>query len=103
MKIKKNDKVLILKGKDRGKSGKVIKALPENSRVIIEGFNLQKRMIRPKRQGEKGQIISIAMPIRIDNVELLCPSCGKPARVGYRLIKEGLIKERYCKKCGKTV
>jgi large subunit ribosomal protein L24 len=103
MKIKKNDKVLIIKGKDRTKSGKVIKVFPKDSRVIVEGLNIQKKTVRPKREGEKGQIISVAMPIMSHNVELMCPSCGKASKVGSRVAKKGHIKERYCKKCKSTV
>jgi len=103
MVIKKNDKVLIIKGKDRNKSGKVIKVFPKDSRVMVEGLNIQKKSVRPKREGEKGQIISVAMPVMSHNVELLCSSCGKATRVGFRIAKKGHIKERYCKKCKSTV
>lgn len=97
MKIKKGDKISIIKGKDRGKSGKVIKTVPQKSKVIIEGLNLIKKTVKPKKQGEKGQVVSMPSPLSVANVKLICRVCGKPTRVGFRLV--GLKKERYCKKC----
>ena len=97
MKIKKGDQVLITKGKDRGKVGKVIKALPKENRVVIEGLNLVKKHIKPRREGEKGKIIEVPRPISVSNVKLICPSCNKATRVGYKF--EGQEKFRYCKKC----
>jgi len=101
MKIKKGDQVLIIRGKDRGKVGKVIKALPKENRIIIEGLNLVKKHIKPRREGEKGKIIEIPRPIYVNNVKLICPNCSKPTRVGYRF--EGQEKKRYCKKCQKSI
>jgi large subunit ribosomal protein L24 len=100
MKIRKGDKVLIIKGKDRGKSGKILKVLVKKSKVLIEGLNLIKKSIKAKRQGEKGQIVTVPSPVAIANVQLVCSACGKPARVGWRFA--GNRKERYCKKCGAT-
>ncbi len=97
MKIKKGDLVLILRGKDRHKVGKVIKALPRENKVVIEGLNLVKKHIKPRRQGEKGRIVEIPRPIPVSNVKLICPTCQKPTRVGYKF--EGEEKYRYCKKC----
>jgi large subunit ribosomal protein L24 len=101
MKIKKGDQVLIIKGKDRGRVGKVIKALPKENRVVIEGLNLVKKHIKPRRQGEKGKIIEVPRPIFVNNVKLICPHCSKPTRVGYKF--EGQEKYRYCKKCQKLI
>lgn len=101
MKIKKGDKVLILKGKDAGKSGKVIRVLAKDGKVILEGLNLFKRSVRPKRQGQKGQIITVPTPLRVENVVFVCPSCGKSAPLGYRGV--GRNKIRFCKKCQVTV
>jgi len=101
MKIKKGDQVLIIKGKDRGRVGKVIKALPKEGRVVIEGLNLVKKHIKPRRGGEKGKIIEIPRPIYVSNVKLICPHCSKPTRVGYRF--EGQEKKRFCKKCQKLI
>ncbi len=97
MKIKKGDTVLIIKGKDRGKSGKVIKALPKENRIIIEGLNLVKKHVKPKRAGEKGEIVEIPAPLYISKVKLICPSCKKPTKVGYKFVND--TKKRYCKKC----
>lgn len=106
MKIKKGDKVLIIKGKDRGKSGKIVRALPTKSLVVIEGLNLRKKTVKPRRGGEKGRIVSIAWPMRAENVMIVCQACNKPVRVGYR-IRNGSTgspqKVRYCKKCEATV
>lgn len=101
MKIKKGDTVLIVKGKDRGKVGKVIKALPKEKRVVIEGLNLVKKHIKPKKEGEKGKIIEIPRPISVSNVKLICPHCGKATKVGYQV--QGEDKFRYCKKCKKLI
>jgi large subunit ribosomal protein L24 len=101
MKIKKGDQILIIKGKDRGRVGKVIKALPKENRVVIEGLNLVKKHIKPRREGEKGKIIEIPRPISVSNVKLICPHCSKPTRIGYKF--EGQEKYRYCKKCQKLI
>lgn len=97
MKIKKGDTVLIIKGKDRGKSGVVIKALPKKNKVIVEGLNLVKKHLKPKRAGEKGQIVSIPAPLDVAKVKLICPKCKKPTRVGYEFQNDK--KFRKCKKC----
>lgn len=101
MKIKKGDRVLILKGKDAGKSGKVIRVFASLGKVTIEGLNLSKKNVRPKRQGEKGQIVSAPTPIRVENVVFVCPSCGKSSKLGYR--ERDKVKSRICKKCQATV
>jgi large subunit ribosomal protein L24 len=101
LKIKKGDEVIILIGKDRGKKGKVIKVLPKENKVVVEGLNLVKKHNRPKKQGEKGETISVPRPINISNVSLFCSSCGKKTRVGYRL--EGDKKLRICKKCQQLI
>jgi large subunit ribosomal protein L24 len=97
IKIKKGDKVVILKGKDKGKFGKVLWVMPSKSRLIVDGLNLLKKTIRAKRQGERGQVVDKPSPLRIENVQLVCPSCNKAARIGSRIVKD--VKERYCKKC----
>ncbi len=97
MKIKKGDTVLIICGKDRGRKGKVIKALPKKEQVIVEGINLVKKHQRPRRSGEKGQIIQKPAPIHVSNVKLICPKCKKATRVGYKKIDKK--KYRICKKC----
>lgn len=101
MKIKKGDTVLIISGKDRGKKAKVLEVFPKQKRVIAEGANLRKKHVRPKRTGEKGQIIQLPGAIDISNVKFICPKCGKPTRVGYRLKEKN--KFRACKKCGQEI
>jgi large subunit ribosomal protein L24 len=100
MRLKKGDKVYILKGKDRGKMGAIVHVLPKVSKVVVEGISLHKKHIRPKKQGQKGQKVELPTPISSANVALICPNCSKPTRIGYRL--EGDKKVRFCKKC-KTI
>lgn len=106
MKIKKGDTVLIISGKYRGKRGKVLKTFPTRqagypNRILVEGINLVKKHQRPKRMGEKGQMIELPKPIDVSNVKLICPKCGKATRIGYKII-EGK-KYRICKKCGAEI
>lgn len=96
-KIKKGDLVLMIKGKDRGKTGKIIKVFPKEQKVIVEGLNLVKKHQKPKRAGEKGEIIQIPRKVSWANVKLICPNCKKPTRVGF--LKEDGEKFRICKKC----
>jgi len=97
MKIKKGDNILIIAGKDKGKSGKVIRSLPKDKKLLVEGLNLRKRHVRPKKQGEKGQIVQVPAPLDISNAKIICPKCGKATRVEYKI--EGENKDRICKKC----
>lgn len=101
MKLKKGDTVLIISGKDRGKKGKVLEALPKEERIVVEGANLRKKHVRPRRMGEKGQIIELPAPIHISNLKLICPKCGKATRVGYKILEGKKI--RICKKCGQEI
>jgi large subunit ribosomal protein L24 len=98
MKILKGDKVLITKGKDRGKSGKVLKSLPKLNKVIVEGLNKYKKNQKPKKEGEKGQIVEFERPINVSNLSIVCPKCKKQTRVGY-LIDDKNKKSRICVKC----
>lgn len=97
MKIKKNDIVKMLIGKDKGKTGKLLRVDRENGKIAVEGLNLIKKHKRPRREGEKGQRVEIPRLIRVSNVALVCPKCGKATRVGYK--KVGNKKLRVCKKC----
>ena len=97
MKVKKGDSVLITAGKDKGRTGKIIKAIPKESKILVEGINLKKKHVRPKREGEKGQIVEIPAALDVSNVKIICPKCGKATRVGYKVEKER--KFRVCKKC----
>ncbi len=97
MRIKKNDQVKIIAGKDSGKTGKVLRMFPKESRLMVEGLNLVKKHTRPKREGEKGQRIEIPGKMNISNVMLVCPKCGKPTRIEFKIA--GDDKLRICKKC----
>ena len=97
MKIKKNDQVKILSGKDRGKTGKVLRVFAAEDKVIVEGANIVKKHVRPRKEGEKGQRIELPGKTDISNVMLVCPKCGKAARVGYKVSEKN--KFRICKQC----
>ena len=101
MKIKKNDTVLIISGKDKGKQGKVLEAFPGEGRIMVEGINLRKKHQRPKKSGEKGQIVTLPGPVDVSNVKIICPKCKKPARIGYKV--EEKRKTRVCKKCKQEI
>ncbi len=101
MKIKKGDNIKMIAGKDRGRTGKVLRVLVARERVVVDGLNMLKRHARPRRQGQKGEVIQFSSSVHVSNVELVCGSCGKAARAGYRL--EGDKKVRICKKCGSVM
>lgn len=105
MKVKKGDSVLIIAGKDKGRTGKIIKALPKELKILVEGMNIKKKHVKPKREGEKGQIVSISAPVDLSNVKLVCPKCGKATRIGYTIEKNDKekIKNRICKKCKQVI
>jgi large subunit ribosomal protein L24 len=99
MKIKKGDRVRVLTGKDRGKEGVVMFALPREGKVIVEGVNIAKKHQKRTRATMQGGIIDKDMPIPVSNVAVISPSDGKPTRVGYRFTPEG-EKVRVCKRTG---
>jgi large subunit ribosomal protein L24 len=101
MKIKKGDTVLIISGKDKGKSNRVLQVFPKKDSLLVAQTNLRKKHQKPKKAGQKGQIIQIPGPIHISNVKLICSKCEKATRVGYKF--EAGIKKRICKKCGEYV
>ena len=101
MKVKKGDTVLIISGKDKGKKGKIIEAFPKENRLMVEGVNLRKKHQRPKKQGEKGQIITLPGSVSSANVKLVCPKCGKPTRVSFKISNENKV--RICKKCKQEI
>jgi len=115
MKLKKGDTVLITTGKDKGRTGKITKAFPRELKVLVEGINLKKKRVRPKREGEKGQVVEVPGALNISNIKIICPKCGKAARVGYKIvptesrIRDGKAigkkgnKQRICKKCGQQI
>jgi len=97
MKIRKGDTILVKKGDDRGRTGKVMKVFPYKNSVLIEGINIQKKHRLPKKEGEKGQIVEKPGPMSISNIQLICPKCSKPTRVEIKL--KNKKKKRVCKKC----
>lgn len=105
MKIKKNDKVKIIAGKDNGKTGKVLQVFSDKNRASVEGLNLLIKHIKPRQKDEKGQRIEFPAPLNISNLMLICPNCEKTTRVSYKIIeKEGKKKKvRICKKCKEII
>ena len=97
MRIKQGDTILIIAGDDKGRTAKVLKVLPAEKKVQAEGINIQKKHHRPRKEGEKGQVIEKPGFFSASNVKLVCPKCNKPTRVGYK--KNGRNKNRICKKC----
>lgn len=102
MKIRKGDNVIIIKGKDRGKSGKVRRAFPEDNRVVVEGLNMVKRHSRARGIMRQAGIIQREAPIGVSKVMLLCNKCNRPARVGFRLLAEG-NEVRMCRACKEVI
>lgn len=101
MKLRKNDEVEIVSGKDKGKRGKVTKVFPKEDAVLVGGMNQYKRHIKGKAQGQKSEIITITKPLHTASVVMVCPKCHKKTRVGYDT-KQGK-KIRTCKKCEQAV
>ncbi len=101
-KIKRGDEVIVLAGKDRGKRGKVQEVHPRTAAVVVLGVNTARRHTKANpNKNVKGGIIDQLVPLSVSKVMLVCPHCGKPARVGYRI--EGDTKERFCKSCGQAL
>ena len=101
MNIKKNDSVIVLSGKDKGKTGKVLVAMPSENKVVVEGVNVATCHTKPRKQGEAGGIVKRETPIRACKVALYCEKCGKGVRVGHKI--DGDKKTRICRKCGAEI
>ncbi|HEY4489777.1 MAG TPA: 50S ribosomal protein L24 [Candidatus Paceibacterota bacterium] len=101
MKLKKGDKVIIISGKDKGKTGEIIRSLPRESRIVVAGVNLKKVHKRPTKSNQKGQIIDMAAPFHVSNAMLIDPKNNKPTRIGYE-VSEGK-KIRVARKSGTTI
>ena len=101
MNIKKNDKVVVLSGKDKGKQGKVMEVNPSAKKVVVEGINVASCHVKPRKQGEEGGIIRREIPMYASTVMLVCPKCNKATRVGHKAIDGKNV--RICKKCGETI
>ncbi|ABB14726.1 50S ribosomal protein L24 [Carboxydothermus hydrogenoformans] len=102
LKVKKGDMVLVIAGKDKDKKGKIVQVLPKENRVVVEGVNIVKRHTRPNPKLPQGGIVEKEAPIHVSNVMVICPSCGKPTRVGKKFLADGK-KIRVCKKCGESL
>lgn len=98
MKIRKGDTVKILSGKDRGTQSKVVRVFPDFQRVLVDGVNLKKRHRKSRRQDKKGEIVLMPSPVSASSLMVVCPSCGKGTRVGFKTSADG-FKQRVCKKC----
>lgn len=104
--IRKDDKVMVITGKDKGKVGKVLKILRKKDRVLVEKVNMAKRHMRPNPYAQQpGGIVEKEMPLHVSNVMVVCPACAKPTRVGYKYIEsEGKTKKvRFCKECNEVM
>jgi large subunit ribosomal protein L24 len=106
LKVKRNDLVQVLRGKDRNRRGRVIRVIPDEGRVVVEGINIVKKHVRPRPGLRQAGIVEMEAPIHISKVILVCPKCNRPARVGFRFLQEAAGKPRkvrYCKKCGEVI
>ena len=101
MKIKRDDKVIVLSGKDKGKSGKVIAADPKAEKVIVEGVNVATKHQKAQKKGQDGGLIKVETPIYVSKVQLVCPKCGKGTRVAHKIVDGKKV--RVCKKCGAEI
>ncbi len=102
MNIRKNDEVLVIRGDDRGKKGKVHSCIPRENRIIVEGVNMEKRHMKPRANIKQAGIIEREALIHVSKVMLVCSKCHKPARVGVRVL-EDKSKVRVCKECGEVI
>ena len=101
MKIRKGDTVQVLSGNDKGKTGEVLEVMPKQEKIVVKGVNIRKKHVKPRKQGDEGGIISVECGIHTSKVNVVCPKCNKPARIGYKMEKEGKV--RVCKKCGTII
>ena len=105
--VHKGDTVLVLAGKDRGKTGTVLRAMPRESKVIVEGINIAKKHVKPGRGVQQAGIIEKPMPLHASNVMVVCTECGEPTRIGHERVPLGADQKvrtrRVCKKCGKPI
>ena len=102
MSIKKNDTVIVLSGKDKGKQGKVLEVMPADRKVIVEGINVVSRHTKPRKQGEEGGILKKEAPMYACKVQKVCPKCNKPTRPAHKMLADGK-KVCVCKKCGAEI
>ena len=100
--VKTGDTVIVLSGKDRGRKGKVLAVSPKEGKVIVEKINMVTKHIKPRRMGETGGIVEAEGAMYASKVQVVCPRCNKPTRVGHKIYEDG-SKERVCKKCGEAL
>ena len=96
--VRKDDTVLVITGKNKGKRGRIISVIPAAQKIIVEGVNVKKKHMKPNKQYQQGGIIDKEAPIYISNTMLVCPKCDKPTRIGNKVLEDGR-KLRECKKC----
>jgi large subunit ribosomal protein L24 len=101
MKFKVGDQVLVVRGKDKGRKGKIQKIFPKEGRVLIPGINVYKKHLKPRGEGKPGGIVDKVLPLSLSNIAHWCPKCNQKTRVGWHLSQEG--KNRICKKCGSII
>ncbi len=99
--IRKNDTVQVLAGKDKGKRGAVVRILPKKNAVIVSGVNIVKKAMKKRSQQDQGGIAEIEAPLNISNVAIVCKKCGRPVKIGYKI--DGDKKVRVCRKCGEIL
>jgi len=100
-KIRKDDQVEIIAGKDKGKRGNVIRVIRDKDRVIVAGCNIVKKAMKKRNQQDRGGIAEVEAPLHISNVAIVCKKCGRPVKIGYKI--DGDKKVRVCRKCGETL
>ena len=98
MRIKKGDNVQVLSGNDKGKTGEVLEVIPKLDKVVVKGVNVRKKHVKARKQGEESGIIPVECAIHSSKVNVVCPKCNKPARLGYVMEKDEKV--RVCKRCG---
>lgn len=102
MNIRRNDTVLVIAGKEKGKKGKVRHVLPDESRLVVEGVNLVKRHVRPRSGARQAGIVTQEAPVHVSNVMLLCNRCNRPTRIGFHFLEDGK-KVRICRSCQEVI
>lgn len=108
MKLKKGDNVKVIRGKDKGKNGKIDKVFPKTGKVLVSNVNLYKRHLKARSQSQPSEIVTLTKPLREESVVLVCPKCHKTTRVGYKVEKKlprgkAGVKSRICKKCNSEI
>ena len=102
MKLKKNDRITVIAGKEKGKKGKVLRVFPDAKRVIVEGLNYTTVYNRPTQENPQGGLSKVESKFNVSNVQLVCPKCSKPTRIGYQFLADN-TKQRVCKKCHEII